>query len=292
VGRYAARAMRVTIDRCPDGRFELAQARPAADLAAAVVRYAGYVERTAWTLAQREVAAPIVPLIINLGAPFRVRLASERAAGDAYGSFVAGLYDGYADVAALGPARCMQIDLTPLGARRFFGLPMSELAGRTVDLALVAGRSTDELAERLDDAAGWTARFRLLDAFVRRRLALAPAPSAAVERAWQRLVASGGLVRIGDLARELGWSRKQQAQRFALEIGVPPKTVARILRFGRARRALLNGAAGRDWAGLALDWGYADQAHLIREFQALAGATPRAYARLDHLPVTNLQDGP
>ena len=62
------RAMRITIDRCPEGRFELAQACPAADLAGAVVRYAGYVERTAWTLHQREVAAPIVPLIINFGA--------------------------------------------------------------------------------------------------------------------------------------------------------------------------------------------------------------------------------
>ena len=268
--------MRITIDRCPDGRFELAQARPAADLAAAVVRYAGYVERAPSTLQHREVAAPIVPLIINLGAPFQVRLATDRDAGDAYRSFVAGLYDGYADVAALGPARCMQIDLTPLGAWRFFGLPMRELAGRTVDLALVAGRSADELAERLYDAAGWPSRFRILDAFVRRRLARAPSPSATVEWAWQRLVASGGLVRIGDLARELGWSRKQQAQRFATEIGAPPKTVARILRFARARRAILSGAAAGDWAGLALDWGYADQAHLIREFQALAGATPRA----------------
>ena len=209
--------MRITIDRCPDDRFELAQARPAPDLAA-VVRYAGYVERTAWTLQQREVAAPVVPLIVNLGAPFRVRLAAGRAAGDAHRSFVAGLYEGYADVTALG-------------------LPMCELTGRTVELALVAGRSTDELAERLDDAADWTTRIRLLNAFVRRRLALAPAPPAAVEWAWQRLVASGGLVRIGDLARELGWSRKQQAQRFATEIGAPPKTVARILRFVRARRA-------------------------------------------------------
>ena len=280
--------MRITIDRCPHGRFELAQARPAADLAGAVVRYAGYVESTAWALDQREVAAPVVPLIINLGAPFRVRLGSASDAGEAHGSFVAGLYDGYADVAALGPAHCLQLDLTPLGARRLLALPMQELAGRTVDLRLVAGRSADELAERLHHAAGWRARFALLDGFVRRRLAAAPLPSPAVARAWQQLVASGGRVRIGEIARAIGWSRKQQALRFAREIGLGPKTVARILRFARARRAILGGAG--DWAGLALDCGYADQAHLIREFQALAGATPRAYAQLDHLPVTNLQD--
>ena len=169
---------------------------------------------------------------------------------------------------------------------------MRELAGRTLDLALIAGRSTDEVAERLYHAAGWRARLHLLDAFLRARLAAAPLPSPAVAWAWQRLVASGGRVRIEDLPRAAGWSRKQQALRFALEIGARPKTVARILRFGRARRAILRGAAPRDWAGFALDCGYADQAHLIREFQALAGATPRAYAKLDHLPVTNLQDRP
>ena len=282
-------AMRITIDRCPAGRFELAQARPGADLAGAVVRYAGYVERAAWALEQREVAAPVVPLIINLGAPFRVRLGDAGDAGAAHASFVAGLYDGYADVAALGPAHCLQIDLTPLGARRLFALPMEELAGRTVDLRLVAGRAADELAERLHHAAGWRARFALLDAVIRARLAAAAPPPPAIAWAWQQLVASGGRVRIGHLAREIGWSRKHQAVRFTREVGLGPKTVERILRFARARRAFLGGAG--DWAGLALDCGYADPAHLIREFQALAGATPRAYAQLDRLPVTNLQDG-
>jgi AraC-like DNA-binding protein len=276
--------MRITLDRCPAGRFELAQARPAGDLAGAVVRYAGYVERAGWSLRQREVATTIVPLIINLGPAFRVRLGGGDP-GEVHRSFVAGLYDGYADVAALGPAHCLQVDLTPLGARRFFGLPMAELAG-THDLALVAGRSADLLAERLYHAAGWGARLQLLDAFVRRRLAAAPLPPAAVLHAWQRLVASGGRVRIEALAREIGWSRKQQAVRFAAEIGAPPKTVARILRFRQARRAIIGGAS--DWAGLALECGYADQAHLIREFRTLAGATPRQYAQLE--PMTMVQE--
>jgi AraC-like DNA-binding protein len=283
------RGMRATIDRCPEGRFELARAFPASDLADAVVRYAGYREGAVWSLRQREVATTIVPLIINLGPAFRVRLGDADAL---HGSFVAGLYDGYADVAALGPAHCLQVDLTPLGARRFFGLPMRELAGRTVALERVAGRAVDALADQLYHAAGWEARFRLLDDVVRRRLAAAPAPAPAIAWAWQKLVASGGRVRIDALARELGWSRKHQAQRFALEIGAPPKTVARILRFAHARRAILTGPAARDWAGRALDWGYADQAHLIREFRALAGTTPARYAAgADGPEVTNHQDG-
>ena len=94
-------------------------------------------------------------------------------------------------------------------------------------------------------------------------------------------MASGGRPRIGRLAREVGWSRKHQAERFALEVGATPKTVARILRFARARRAILDGAPPSGWAGLAQDYGFADQAHLIREFQALAGMTPPRLARLE-----------
>ncbi len=88
-------------------------------------------------------------------------------------------------------------------------------------------------------------------------------------------------MRIGGLAREIGRSRKHLAQRFALEVGAGPKTVDRILRFAGARRSIDAGLAAPriDWADLAFEWGYADQAHLIREFRAMAGVTPADYVR-------------
>jgi AraC-like DNA-binding protein len=86
---------------------------------------------------------------------------------------------------------------------------------------------------------------------------------------------------VGALAGELGWSRKHLAQRFAIEVGAGPKTVGRILRFAGAHRAIDAGIRGRsmDWADLAAEWGYADQAHLIREFRAMAGVIPADYVR-------------
>jgi AraC-like DNA-binding protein len=264
------------LERCPQGHWELAQMRPP-DLAGEVVRYAGYLEHGGWSIDNREVASPVVPLIINFGDPFRIRMGA--AAPRDHQSFLAGLYDGYADVASLGRAHCMQIDFTPLGAYRFFALPMRELAGQTVALDLV-GRF-EELRERLAEAPDWATRFALLDRFVRRRLAAARPPSAAIAWAWRRLAASAGRVRVGALASEIGWSRKHLAQRFSIEIGAGPKTVGRILRFARARREIDidAGSRGMDWAGLAAEWGYADQAHLIREFRAMAGATPADYRR-------------
>jgi AraC-like DNA-binding protein len=273
------------LDRCPQGRWELAQMDPPEDLASDVVRYAGYIEHAGWTIDNREVASPIVPLIINFGDPFRIRMGA--GGPQDHRSFLAGLYDGYADVASMGRAHCMQVDFTPLGAYRFFALPMRDLAAQTVALDQV-GRF-EELTSRLYDAQGWATRFALLDRFVRRRLAAARTPSSPIAWAWRQLATSGGRVRVGALAGEIGWSRKHLAQRFAIEVGAGPKTAGRILRFACARRSIDAGVrAGRpdsagdwtgDWAGLAADWGYADQAHLIREFRAMAGVTPADYVR-------------
>jgi AraC-like DNA-binding protein len=265
------------LERCPQGRWELAQMRPQADLLGDVVRYAGYLEHGGWSIDNREVASPIVPLIINLGDPFRIRMGANGSIE--HRSFLAGLYDGYADVASMGRAHCMQVDLTPLGAYRFFAMPMRDLAARTVPLDQIG--ALDELAGRLCEAPDWATRFALLDRFVRRRLATAAAPSPPIAWAWRQLAGSGGRVRVAALASEIGWSRKHLAQRFAIEVGAGPKTVGRILRFAGARRVIDAGIRPgyMDWAGLAADWGYADQAHLIREFRAMAGVTPADYVR-------------
>jgi AraC-like DNA-binding protein len=270
--------MQHRLDRCPDGRWELAQLRPQADLAGDVVRYAGYVERSGWSIDQREVAGPIVPVIINLGDPFRIRMGSN--APEEHRSFVAGLYDGYADVVSRGRAHCMQIDFTPLGAYRFFAMPMRDLAAQTVALDQID--RFEGLSDRLYGAPDWSTRFALLDGFVRRRLAAARPPSSSVAWAWRQLATSAGRVRVATLATEIGWSRKHLAERFAIEVGAGPKTAGRILRFAHARRTIDAGAQAHgsvEWAGLAAEWGYADQAHLIREFHAMAGVTPADYLR-------------
>lgn len=102
-------------------------------------------------------------------------------------------------------------------------------------------------------------------------------------RAFETLVARGGRVGVGRLAAELGMSRRYLSGRFAAQLGLSPKTVARQLRFARMRRSIEAGCAvgGVSWARMAVEGGYADQSHLVREFRALAGVTPTEYvARL------------
>jgi AraC-like DNA-binding protein len=82
---------------------------------------------------------------------------------------------------------------------------------------------------------------------------------------------------VRDVARDLAISERQLLRRFRAAVGYGPKTLARVMRFRRFVEAVDAGQG--DLASLALDAGYADQAHLTREATRLAGVTPLAFAR-------------
>lgn len=84
---------------------------------------------------------------------------------------------------------------------------------------------------------------------------------------------SRGVVSIDDLARELNITRQHLRRAFLAQVGITPKTFARVMRFRRLLRSA--GSARRpSWAALAADLGYSDQSHLIAEFSEFAGTTP------------------
>tara|TARA_R110002167_G_scaffold54305_2_gene154668 strand:+ start:96 stop:944 length:849 start_codon:yes stop_codon:yes gene_type:complete len=265
-----------TVLSAPDGRWTMHSVRPGADLAGLVLGYQGYVERGGPVLCQREVSTTLIPVVINFGPVFRVDSSGTGRGPEDLRSFVAGLDGGPAAVASTGASFCMQVDFSPPGAYRFFGLPMREFAGDIVPLDALLGDDFRRLADVLFCATDWTSRFALLDGFVRARLRRHPAPSPQVAWAWRQLNRSQGRERIDALAARVGWSRKHLADRFAAEIGRPPKTVARLLRFEHLH-GLLGTGETPDWSALAHDCGYADQAHLVREFRHFAGITPGDY---------------
>jgi hypothetical protein len=124
---------------CPPSRFELVQRAPGVRLDGIVSRITGYRELTTGHLRQVETASLIVPLIVSFGGPFAIGLGRTPGAGDRVGSFAAGLFAGPVIIDSFGWANCLQIDFTPLGARRFFHMPMTELTDRMVDLGDALG---------------------------------------------------------------------------------------------------------------------------------------------------------
>ena len=239
----------------------------------AVRSLAGWYERVDHPVVRREVPGGRIVLVISFGPPLDVD-------GSSYGSFVAGLHETAAITEHEGVSHGVQAYLSPLGAERLFRMPMGELANSGADLGDLLPEA-DELAERLYEAPDWPTRLTMLEAFIVRRAEEAPPVPRAVEWSWQRLLSTDGAVPVADLAEEVGWSRRHLAARFREHVGLPPKALARILRFERAAERLRRGA---DLADAALDSGYYDQAHFNRDFRAFAGVTPTEYR------VTSVQD--
>jgi AraC-like DNA-binding protein len=256
--------------------FEMIRRAPSQRTAGLISGMTGYRETARGRFFQREAAGLVVPLIINFGTPFLIALGREPAAADRQPSFAAGLHAGPVFIESDGGAECMQVDFTPLGAYRFFGGTVVDLAARMVDIGDVLGREGRQLRERLGATDGWQNRFDLVEDFVAGRANHLPSPE--IEYAYRRLARSTGGARIAALASEIGWSRKHLVDRFRSELGLAPKPIARMMRFHHASR-LARGGACSGWAGIAAESGYADQAHLVREFSTLAGETPTAWAR-------------
>ncbi len=173
-------------------------------------------------------------------------------------------------------ASYLEVRLSPLSGYRLLGVPLNALGDRIVDLRDLLGADGRRLAEQLREADTWRRRFTILDQLLLTRLDGGPRPAPEVVQVLQRLVATGGAVRIGRLAGEVGWSHKHLITRFKQQVGLSPKAAARLVRFDRVLRSL-DRPGPPAWERIAAEAGYADQAHLVREFRTFTGVTPTAF---------------
>jgi AraC-like DNA-binding protein len=187
-------------------------------------------------------------------------------------AWIAGLDDRPELVETGGRLAEIDLRLTPLGAYRLCGMPLHELRGEVVNLGDVFGHEGRLLASKLEEREDWQRRFDLVEQFLLRRAGQESRPDPLVAEAWTRLQSARGNLRIGTLATQLGASRRHLTTRFREQLGLPPKAVARLLRFEDVRRRLT--ADPVRWIDIAIDCGYADQSHLNRDFRELAGTTP------------------
>jgi AraC-like DNA-binding protein len=263
-------AVRLLRGDTPDGWWQLACRPPAPALAGLVRRYTGYRESSVLPVRRREPPTGDVAVILTFGPPIDVLDDTRRQT--VTGSFVAVVGDRYATTEYLGEQYGLEIVLSPPGARRLLGVPLSELGPPVTDLGDLLGPAADRLLDRLATAPAWAARFDLLDAELSARAATGAPPPPVAERAWRRLCGTGGRIGVARLAAELGCSRRYLSSRFAELTGVSPKTYGRIVRCRGAMRLLSTRPA--PLADVAARCGYFDEAHLIRDFRLLVGVSP------------------
>jgi AraC-like DNA-binding protein len=234
---------------------------------------------TVWDGARvaRRTAERIVPdgcpeLIVHLGDPFARRVGERWVRQPRV--FLAGTLTRPWTLRAGARVDTVGIRFRPGGAGALLGIRLEGTADREVRIdaavaraLLAALRRSPSVEARLDAALAWVTA---------RGAAAAPTTGPAVTR----ILRAKGQVRVEELARGLGVSRRRLERQIARELGVTPKCYARIVRLNGVLAAMDEGERGRA-VDLALEAGYFDQPHLLREFRSLAGRSPRARRELD-----------
>lgn len=169
----------------------------------------------------------------------------------------------------------------PGHAALFFREPLHHLYGGTVSSEDVLPRaSVARVLEEIGEARDHTTRIAAFERFLL-ATRIPERGDDLVQIAAQRIRRSYGAERIAAIASALGLSRDRLEKRFRAAVGATPKQLATIVRMQRAVELVRSGA--RSWTEVALEAGYFDQSHFIREFKKLAGTAPREFfSSVDH----------
>ncbi|GIF73999.1 AraC family transcriptional regulator [Asanoa siamensis] len=175
-----------------------------------------------------------------------------------------------------GTGRVFGVRFRPTGFRPFLGAPVATITDRflPVDEVFPDLAADAVLAASDADAAA------LLDGFLTARAPAEPDPAArTVEAIAARAAEDPAVTRVDHLVDAFGVGARTMQRLFADHVGVGPKWVIRRYRLHEAAAAAAERGENLDVGALAARLGYADQAHLTRDFTAVVGEPPARYAR-------------
>jgi AraC-like DNA-binding protein len=212
---------------------------------------------------------------------YRAPMVSQRGS---YKRTVNGMHSHAASLTPSGPLGVVLVRLKADVADRVLGVRPAELLDASVDLASIFGASATALIEeQLAEADGAAARLACMRDFLRERTG--PGRLDPVVAEAMRTIGRNPAISIDRLAEHVDVGRRNLQRRFKSETGTSAKHFARIARMQRAVSAR---RAGAGWAEVAHAAGFTDQAHLIRDFRALAGAPPDAFCRTATAPAVQV----
>ena len=222
---------------------------------------------------------PAALLIVNLGAPFRIRAGTDIETAEYADGCVVTMPTRAWEFGYPPWTRSVGVHFKPWGLAPFLPMPAAELCDRPVTVEQVWGRpAVAELRDRLATAVGPHEMLTVLEEELLRRLCETPGLEL-VHHTSRAIETTSGAVAIGDLSMAAGVSSTHLARRFKELVGVTPKRLARTYRF-TATVFAIDPAGPVDWAALACDAGYFDQAHFGHEFRAFTGLTPTRYVEV------------
>lgn len=185
--------------------------------------------------------------------------------------------------------RTFGIAFQPGGAFPFFREPASETLNRSMPLDCAWGSASREVREKLLATRRIEEMFCAAENELMRRITRPLALHPAVAFARREICRAPHVATVARVVQQTGLSQRRFIELFHEQVGTTPKAFCRVRRFQRVLSSV-HGAKEAEWAQVALDCGYYDQAHFIHDFRAFSGVTPaqyleRATQHLNHLPI-------
>ena len=264
--------------------------RPPVALRPYVTQASGYCYDAGAQTGHRGMPSTTLTVVLSFGQPLDVGWYAHHETQHHFWGVVSGLSVEAAEIRQRGRQEGISFGLTPAGARLLLGLPASAVQGQLVSLDDVLGALGSRLYDVVAVAVGWRERFAALGRQLTELAAAGedtPPARSEVAHAWSRLTGPGAAAaRVAEVASDVGWSRRHLGEQFRAETGLSPTDVRRLARFERSH-AMMRQLA-QPLAEVAFTCGFADQAHMTREWRYLCGYTPGEWIRAE-LPF--VQDG-
>lgn len=210
-----------------------------------------------------------VELILNFGDRFFQHCGSKLQLQPR--NFIVGQMTGPILISPGGKVELLGIRFQPGGTRPFFAAPADEITDTVTDLGSFSSKFERELLQVCEQGSTVADRIAAADGYLCERVLKSECDLRLIKLATS-IIGYRGLVSVDQLASDAGVSNRQLERRFLREVGIGPKLLARIVRFQQVFRAVEQ--CDSAWAVVAVECGYYDQAHLIRDFNQFAQQTP------------------
>ena len=167
----------------------------------------------------------------------------------------------------------VQVVFQPGGLYRLTGIPTIDLNNQYFDAEAVLGNEVRNLNQRLSNIEDYPNMIPLVEDFLMNMVRKSSYDIRPIDKVGIAMLENVNQFSLDWLAKESCLSSKQFERNFNERIGINPKYFARIIRFDKAFR-MKNAFPNKDWLSIALECGYYDYQHLVRDYKEFTGMTP------------------
>jgi len=180
-----------------------------------------------------------------------------------------------------GSVKLFGVRLQPAGGSYLVSFPVEEFTNNIVEFGDACGRDGRDLEERLNEAGTFATQISIFEDWLKLKLSRRAGLDSLAVHATGLISNRRGSLAISAVADRFGVSERRLERHFKRSVGISPKVFSRIVRFQSVVRAVQKDPTA-DVLETALDFGYYDQSHLIREFRQFSGITPQVFFDRTH----------